>query len=265
MTCGTLNAALLFPGQHELGELNVQEEPQPDLRLHRWLGISTALIACMLVAASLSPMRSDDPALQGSAVGHILSLASSGTDSPETTSPSHESACQEEPQPDLRLHRWLGISTALMACMLVAPSLSPIRSDDPALQGSAVGHILSLTSSGTDSPETSFTIPRKCVYAMLGGAIVGVFGTLLAGPILSLFGFGVAGVTSGSLAALWQASMGSIAAGSLFAVLQSVAAAGLGFTGAAVVTGSAAKVRLHSAQAWTTCATGASTHDRHGP
>mmetsp|Transcript_6221 Transcript_6221/g.23460 ORF Transcript_6221/g.23460 Transcript_6221/m.23460 type:complete len:191 (-) Transcript_6221:188-760(-) len=170
MTCGTLNAALLFPGQHELGELNVQEEPQPDLRLHRWLGISTALIACMLVAASLSPMRSDDPALQGSAVGHILSLASSGT----------------------------------------------------------------------DSPETSFTIPRKCVYAMLGGAIVGVFGTLLAGPILSLFGFGVAGVTSGSLAALWQASMGSVAAGSAFAILQSIAAAGLGFTGAAVVTGSAA-------------------------
>mmetsp|Transcript_104441 Transcript_104441/g.336627 ORF Transcript_104441/g.336627 Transcript_104441/m.336627 type:complete len:191 (+) Transcript_104441:93-665(+) len=170
MTCGTLNAALLFPGQHELGELNVQEEPQPDLRLHRWLGISTALIACMLVAASLSPMRSDDPALQGSAVGHILSLASSGT----------------------------------------------------------------------DSPETSFTIPRKCVFAMLVGASVGVFGTLLAGPILSLFGFTAAGVTSGSLAALWQASMGSIAAGSLFAVLQSVAAAGLGFTGAAVVTGSAA-------------------------
>mmetsp|Transcript_104443 Transcript_104443/g.336635 ORF Transcript_104443/g.336635 Transcript_104443/m.336635 type:complete len:188 (+) Transcript_104443:93-656(+) len=167
MTCGTLNAALLFPGQHELGELNMQEEPQPDLRLHRWLGISTAL----------------------------------------------------------------------MACMLVAPSLSPIRSDDPALQGSAVGHILSLTSSGTDSPETSFTIPRKC---MLVGACFGVFATLLAARVLRLFGFTAAGVTSGSVAAVQQASMGSIAAGSLFAVLQSVAASGLGFIGAAVVTGSAA-------------------------
>mmetsp|Transcript_30274 Transcript_30274/g.76426 ORF Transcript_30274/g.76426 Transcript_30274/m.76426 type:complete len:189 (-) Transcript_30274:185-751(-) len=168
MTCGTLNDALLVPGQHELGELYVQEEHQPDLRLHRWLGISAALMACMLVAASLSPMPSEDPALQGSAVGHILSLTSA------------------------------------------------------------------------ESPETSFTIPRKCVYAMLVGAGVGVFGTLLAGPILGVFGFGVAGVTSGSLAALWQASMGSVAAGSSFAILQSIAAAGLGGTGAAIVTGSAA-------------------------
>ncbi|ODN90789.1 hypothetical protein L198_06106 [Cryptococcus wingfieldii CBS 7118] len=54
---------------------------------------------------------------------------------------------------------------------------------------------------------------------------------LAAGPIvgggLGLFGFGAAGVTAGSLAASIQAGIGNVAAGSLFAFLQSAGAGGV--------------------------------------
>lgn len=74
---------------------------------------------------------------------------------------------------------------------------------------------------------------------------------ILAGPVLAIAGFSAAGpvagalhpfcsahsevhvsLHTGSLAAAWQASIGSVAAGSLFAILQSAA---MGGAGAAIV------------------------------
>lgn len=45
---------------------------------------------------------------------------------------------------------------------------------------------------------------------------------------LPLLGFGLGGIIAGSAAAAWQSSIGAVAAGSLFAVLQSLGATGLG-------------------------------------
>jgi hypothetical protein len=63
--------------------------------------------------------------------------------------------------------------------------------------------------------------------AMAGGAAVTV---LCAAPVLA--GFGTGGIVAGSLAALWQSSIGSVAAGSSFAALQSLGATGTLLTGA---------------------------------
>lgn len=62
-------------------------------------------------------------------------------------------------------------------------------------------------------------------YGALGGAVaVGAFG--LAPLALGAYGFSAAGVVGGSAAAAAQASIGNVFAGSSFAVLQSVGAAG---------------------------------------
>ncbi|XP_011705111.1 PREDICTED: interferon alpha-inducible protein 27-like protein 2B [Wasmannia auropunctata] len=55
-----------------------------------------------------------------------------------------------------------------------------------------------------------------------------VIGGILGCATLPLLGFGLAGISAGSFAASWQASIGSVAAGSLFATLQSLGATGLG-------------------------------------
>lgn len=44
--------------------------------------------------------------------------------------------------------------------------------------------------------------------------------------MLGLFGFTATGVAAGSFAAAWQSSVGNVAAGSLFAWMQSTAAVG---------------------------------------
>ena len=49
----------------------------------------------------------------------------------------------------------------------------------------------------------------------------------LAAFIMSFFGFGATGVVSNSAAAAWQSSIGNVAAGSIFAQLQSIAMTGL--------------------------------------
>eukprot|EP00928_Gymnodinium_smaydae_P053274 TRINITY_DN37307_c0_g1_i1.p1 TRINITY_DN37307_c0_g1~~TRINITY_DN37307_c0_g1_i1.p1 ORF type:complete len:100 (-),score=11.00 TRINITY_DN37307_c0_g1_i1:70-369(-) len=51
-------------------------------------------------------------------------------------------------------------------------------------------------------------------------------------------------MTAGSLAATWQASMGTIGAGSLFASLQSVAMGGFGTTGALTLAGATGSAAL---------------------
>lgn len=57
----------------------------------------------------------------------------------------------------------------------------------------------------------------------------GVLGTGLVGFVaLPLIGFGAGGVVGGSIAASWQSSIGIVTAGSLFSILQSLGATGLG-------------------------------------
>ncbi|KNC54280.1 uncharacterized protein AMSG_10080, partial [Thecamonas trahens ATCC 50062] len=55
----------------------------------------------------------------------------------------------------------------------------------------------------------------------------------LVNPILYFTGFTTGGIAAGSLASAWQASMGNVAAGSVFSSLQSAAALGVGWTAAA--------------------------------
>lgn len=52
--------------------------------------------------------------------------------------------------------------------------------------------------------------------------------TLLGVFALPLIGFGAGGVAAGSTAAAWQSSIGAVQAGSIFAILQSLGATGLG-------------------------------------
>jgi hypothetical protein len=75
--------------------------------------------------------------------------------------------------------------------------------------------------------------------AILGAKILGgVAGTALAIPLLlPVIGFGAGGVIAGSAAAGWQAGIGAVQAGSLFAFLTSAGAGGAAATGAIMATG----------------------------
>lgn len=64
------------------------------------------------------------------------------------------------------------------------------------------------------------------IRAIMGVCVVGT--GLLGTATLPLLGFGSGGVVAGSTAAAWQSSLGSIAAGSLFAHLQTLGATGMG-------------------------------------
>jgi hypothetical protein len=66
--------------------------------------------------------------------------------------------------------------------------------------------------------------------SVLLGLLTGIGGLATIGLVNSLFwvlGFSAPGVTAGSYAAVWQASIGIVAAGSLFATLTSVAMSGI--------------------------------------
>jgi len=66
--------------------------------------------------------------------------------------------------------------------------------------------------------------------------------------ILPAVGFSASGVVAGSMAAAWQASIGNVVAGSLFASFQSIGAVGIGLKGAAAgATGAAAGARAMAA------------------
>ncbi|KAF8459879.1 hypothetical protein BDZ91DRAFT_740978 [Kalaharituber pfeilii] len=56
---------------------------------------------------------------------------------------------------------------------------------------------------------------------------ISVVGGTLSAPILAAIGFTTEGVAAGSMAALVQARIGNVAAGSLFAWLQSIGATGV--------------------------------------
>ena len=74
----------------------------------------------------------------------------------------------------------------------------------------------------------------KCAIA----GTVAVGGAVLAAPfVLPAVGFTAGGVAAGSVAAAAQSSIGAVAAGSWFATLQSIGAAGLSWTAGATATG----------------------------
>lgn len=69
---------------------------------------------------------------------------------------------------------------------------------------------------------------------IIGGTAVVTCGiAIVSAPlIIGAVGFGAGGVVAGSVAAAWQATIGNVVAGSLFATLQSVGV--LGLSGGAV-------------------------------
>ena len=78
------------------------------------------------------------------------------------------------------------------------------------------------------------TVVKSIVRLATGtGAVVAV--NAVSAGIISTVGFGTGGVIAGSTAAGIQAGIGSVAAGSAFAVFQSLGAFGLGVLGTAVV------------------------------
>ena len=117
----------------------------------------------------------------------------------------------------------------------------------------------------TDSPKPD-DIPKPCysptdstasTFLYYGGfAFVGT-GVAVATPfvILPALGFGSAGIVAGSVAATYQASVGSVAAGSLFATLQSAGAGGLAWTTTAAF-GAAGGVATTGGAAVVACAVG---------
>mmetsp|Transcript_1125 Transcript_1125/g.2148 ORF Transcript_1125/g.2148 Transcript_1125/m.2148 type:complete len:264 (-) Transcript_1125:64-855(-) len=78
------------------------------------------------------------------------------------------------------------------------------------------------------------SIPWKCAAAMV---VASGTSLALAPAMLVMAGFTSAGITGGSLAALWQSHMAAISGGSVFAWLQSVSMTGLGVTGSLSVGG----------------------------
>ena len=97
-------------------------------------------------------------------------------------------------------------------------------------------------------PPSGMARPRRIGWGSFFGAVVGggiaLTLTAVAAPIvLPAIGFGTGGVVAGSMAAATQSAIGNVAAGSLFATLQSLGAAGglsVAATGAATAAGAAA-------------------------
>lgn len=83
----------------------------------------------------------------------------------------------------------------------------------------------------TNDEQELHISPEYAVVLLTAGAAAGTAASiLLAGPVLSLFGFTSVGVAQGSFAAWWQSTLPLIKAGSLFASLQSIAMSGVGST-----------------------------------
>jgi len=85
---------------------------------------------------------------------------------------------------------------------------------------------------------------------MGAGAIAGTLLTPVVVPAgLSLIGFGATGPVAGSMAAVWQASIGNVAVGSVFSTIQSAAMGGaiptvVNAVGAVAAAGASAVVYL---------------------
>ena len=81
------------------------------------------------------------------------------------------------------------------------------------------------------------------VAGLVVGGIVGISAATIGVPVaLSTIGFSAAGVVGGSIAAGVQSGIGSVAAGSTFAVLQSAGAAGISWLTTGAITGTGAVI-----------------------
>ncbi|KAK0449930.1 hypothetical protein EV421DRAFT_2032109 [Armillaria borealis] len=71
-------------------------------------------------------------------------------------------------------------------------------------------------------------MPKRRTWIFVGiGVIAGIALTpVIVPPILRIFGFGAAGPVAGGIAAAIQSGIGNVAAGSLFAMWQSIATGG---------------------------------------
>jgi hypothetical protein len=76
--------------------------------------------------------------------------------------------------------------------------------------------------------ETRMTL-KSAVIRATGEALLD-FPTILSAPVLAVGGFGATGVGAGTIAAAVQSSIGDVAAGSAFAILQSAGAGGTGLS-----------------------------------
>ena len=93
----------------------------------------------------------------------------------------------------------------------------------------------------SDHDDTQFEISSCCARYIIASATAGMLGVAWVIPsvLLPMIGFGAAGVSTGSLAALWQTWFaGAVGSGSVFAMLQAIAAAGV--SGTSVVLSGAA-------------------------
>jgi hypothetical protein len=116
----------------------------------------------------------------------------------------------------------------LIAVVLISIS-NPLSAKEPAPEAAS-------------PPQTEYVLSRKCaVYMAAAGVSAGAFSVLALPYALSFVGFTTAGIAGGSLAAAWQATMGGVVAGgSLFAILQAISVAGLGWSGTALISGTSA-------------------------
>lgn len=70
-----------------------------------------------------------------------------------------------------------------------------------------------------------------------GLGVVSVAPMIFLGPVLGAVGFGAAGPIAGTAAAAWQAGIGNVAGGSLFAMCQSAAMGGAALSGGVTTVG----------------------------
>ncbi|KAF8456505.1 hypothetical protein BDZ91DRAFT_526255 [Kalaharituber pfeilii] len=73
-----------------------------------------------------------------------------------------------------------------------------------------------------------FAKEHPYIFAAIVIGIIGLAGAGVTAGVLAGVGFTAGGVAAGSLAAAWQAMISNVAAGSAFAILQSLSATGLG-------------------------------------
>ncbi|KAH9036232.1 hypothetical protein EDB85DRAFT_2143361 [Lactarius pseudohatsudake] len=77
------------------------------------------------------------------------------------------------------------------------------------------------------APNPSHLDPPRNLVAAAAGAVLGVALTPVVAPVfLGFFGFSAIGIGAGTAAAAIQATIGNVAAGSLFATAQSIAMGG---------------------------------------
>ena len=102
-------------------------------------------------------------------------------------------------------------------------------------------------SSFQDNPDAVVVSPKCATVLLVGCGVVGAAAAATVLPaVLYIIGFSSEGVLAGSFAASWQAVMPIIARGSLFSLLQSTAAGGMGSAAliSSAVIGSTAGVLL---------------------